>query len=67
MGSEQFGQATKFRGVSFLCVLRLSLRVRETRFFGTGILHPFTIYSEFYLQMEYPIVKGIETLYEFGK
>jgi hypothetical protein len=31
----------------------LSLRVRETRFFGTGILHPFTIYSEFYLQIEY--------------
>ena len=25
----------------------------ETCFFGTGILHPFTIYSEFYLQLEY--------------
>ena len=45
MGSEHCGQATRLTGVNFLWVLRLSLLVRETRFFGTGIVHPLDIDS----------------------
>jgi len=45
MGSEHCGHATRLTGVNFLWVLRLSLLVRETRFFGTGIVHPLDIDS----------------------